>query len=65
MPVSYKNHATYQVQNRPFDSLSKLFDILRNFLVFNPLNRRNANATGSPAPIQNLKLTAFAVSRAV
>ena len=65
MPVSYKKHLKYLVQNPPFDSLSKLFDILKNFLVFNPLNRRNANATGRPVHNQSLKLTAFAVSRVV
>ena len=60
MPVSYKNQAKYQVQNPTFHNPAKLFDIFRNFLIFNPYNSRNENATDRPAPIQNCKFTAFA-----
>ena len=60
--VAFKNQPEYQVQTQPFDNPSKLFDILRNFLIFNPLNRQSENTTGSPASIQNSKLAAFPMS---
>ena len=62
MSFPFENQPEYQVQNPPIDNPSKLFDILRNFLIFNPLNRQNENAADSPAPIQNSKFDAFPMS---
>ena len=62
MPVAYENKPKYQVQTQPLDNPSKLFDILRNFLISNSLNRQNENTSGSPVPIQSSKFAAFPMS---